>query len=155
VVIFDCDHVPTRAFLQMTMGWFIKDPRLAMMQTPHHFFSPDPFERNLGRFRRTPNEGSLFYGLVQDGNDTWDATFFCGSCAVLRRSALDEIGGIAVETIPRCGCTGAATLRPTSAFLRRPDWRPKVCQRISDSASAGHAVWCRSSALIIRCLVRG
>lgn len=60
VVIFDCDHVPTRAFLQMTMGWFIKDPRLAMMQTPHHFFSPDPFERNLGRFRRTPNEGSLF-----------------------------------------------------------------------------------------------
>ena len=33
-----------------------------MMQTPHHFFSPDPFERNLGRFRKTPNEGTLFYG---------------------------------------------------------------------------------------------
>lgn len=47
VSIFDCDHVPTRAFLQMTIGWFIKDPKLAMLQTPHHFFSPDPFERNL------------------------------------------------------------------------------------------------------------
>lgn len=55
VSIFDCDHVPTRSFLQMTMGWFLKEKQLAMMQTPHHFFSPDPFERNLGRFvkRRT------------------------------------------------------------------------------------------------------
>ncbi|MBN0712641.1 glycosyltransferase, partial [Pseudomonas aeruginosa] len=54
VSIFDCDHVPTRSFLQMTMGWFLKEKELAMMQTPHHFFSPDPFERNLGRFRKTP-----------------------------------------------------------------------------------------------------
>ena len=36
---------------------------------------------------------------MQDGNDFWNAAFFCGSCAVLRRSALDEIGGIAVETV--------------------------------------------------------
>ena len=43
VAIFDCDHVPTRSFLQMTMGWFRKDSKLAVMQTPHHFFSPDPF----------------------------------------------------------------------------------------------------------------
>lgn len=63
VSIFDCDHVPTRSFLQMTMGWFLKEKELAMMQTPHHFFSPDPFERNLGRFRKTPNEGTLFYGF--------------------------------------------------------------------------------------------
>lgn len=81
------------------MGWFLKDRKLAMMQTPHHFLSPDPFERNLGRFRKTPKEGTLFYGLVQDGNDMWNATFFCGSCAVIRRGPLDEIGGIAVETV--------------------------------------------------------
>ena len=37
IAIFDCDHVPTRAFLQMTVGWFQKDPRLALLQTPHHF----------------------------------------------------------------------------------------------------------------------
>jgi hypothetical protein len=81
------------------MGWFLKDKRLAMVQTPHHFYSPDPFERNLKQFHHIPNEGELFYGLVQDGNDLWNATFFCGSCAVLRRSALEEIGGIAVETV--------------------------------------------------------
>src|SRR5579871_356294 len=97
--IFDCDHVPTRSFLQMTMGWFLRDPNLAMLQTPHHFYSPDPFERNLGQFRIIPNEGELFYGIVQDGNDFWNATFFCGSCAVLRRKALKEIGGIAADTV--------------------------------------------------------
>jgi cellulose synthase (UDP-forming) len=99
VAIFDCDHVPTRSFLQMTLGWMLVDPLLAMLQTPHHFYSPDPFERNLLQYKTIPNEGALFYGLVQDGNDFWNATFFCGSCAVLRRSVLDEVGGIAIETV--------------------------------------------------------
>jgi cellulose synthase (UDP-forming) len=101
VAVFDCDHVPTRSFLQLTMGWFLRDRRLALLQTPQHCYTPDPFERNvnLGQFRAIPSEDDLFYGLVQDGNDFWNATFFCGSCGVLRRSALDEVGGIAVETV--------------------------------------------------------
>jgi cellulose synthase (UDP-forming) len=99
VAIFDCDHIPTRSFLQITVGWFLKEAKLAMLQTPHHFFSPDPFERNLHTFRSVPNEGELFYGLLQDGNDFWNATFFCGSCAVLRRTAILEVGGVAVETV--------------------------------------------------------
>ena len=97
--IFDCDHIPTRSFLQMTLAWFLKDRELGMLQTPHFFYSPDPFERNLHQFMKIPNEGELFYGLIQDGNDLWNATFFCGSCAILRRTAIDEIGGIAVETV--------------------------------------------------------
>ncbi|QCR36097.1 UDP-forming cellulose synthase catalytic subunit [Nissabacter sp. SGAir0207] len=122
VAIFDCDHVPTRSFLQMTVGWFFKDKQLSMLQTPHHFFSPDPFERNLGRFRQAPNEGALFYGLVQDGNDLWDATFFCGSCAVLRRDVLNEIGGIAVETVTEDAHTSLRMHRHgyTSAYIRIP-----------------------------------
>jgi cellulose synthase (UDP-forming) len=99
VAIFDCDHVPTRSFLQMTLGWMLADKKLAMLQTPHHFYSPDPFERNLLQYKTIPSEAELFYGIVQDGNDFWNATFFCGSCAVIRRSALDEVGGIAVETV--------------------------------------------------------
>ena len=99
IAIFDCDHLPARSFLKSTMGWFLKDARCAIVQTPHHFFSPDPFERNLDTFRRVPNEGALFYGLIQDGNDFWNASFFCGSCAVLRRASLEEVGGVAVETV--------------------------------------------------------
>ncbi len=99
VTIFDCDHVPTRSFLQVTLGWFLAEKKLAMLQTPHFFYSPDPFERNLLQYKTIPNEGELFYGIVQDGNDLWNATFFCGSCAVIRRAALNEVGGIATETV--------------------------------------------------------
>ena len=151
VSIFDCDHVPTRSFLQMAMGWFIKDPRLAMLQTPHHFFSPDPFERNLGRFRRTPNEGSLFYGLVQDGNDTWDATFFCGSCAILRRTALEEIGGIAVETVTEDAHTSLRLHRLgyTSAYIRIPQAAGLATESLS--AHIGQRIrWARGMVQIFR-----
>lgn len=99
VTIFDCDHVPTRSFLQVTMGAFLRDAKLAVLQTPHFFYSADPIERNLKTFRVVPNEAELFYGLVQNGNDLWNASFFCGSCAVLRRAPLMEVGGIAIETV--------------------------------------------------------
>ncbi len=151
VAIFDCDHVPTRSFLQMTMGWFIKEDKMAMLQTPHHFFSPDPFERNLGRFRRTPNEGSLFYGLVQDGNDTWDATFFCGSCAILRRSALDEIGGIAVETVTEDAHTSLRLHRRgyKSAYIRIPQAAGLATESLS--AHIGQRIrWARGMVQIFR-----
>ncbi|WP_395337354.1 UDP-forming cellulose synthase catalytic subunit [Novosphingobium sp. BL-8H] len=100
IAIFDCDHVPTRAFLQLTVGWFQKDPRLALLQTPHHMYSPDPVQRNLaGVIEGMPGEGDLFYGPVQGGNDLWNAAFFCGSCAIIRRTALMETNGFAGETV--------------------------------------------------------
>ena len=99
IAVFDCDHVTTRSFLQICMGWFLKDPKMAMVQTPHVFYSPDPFERNLETYRKVPSEGDLFYGVLQNGNDLWNAAFFCGSCAVLRRSALNEVGGVATESV--------------------------------------------------------
>ena len=151
VSIFDCDHVPTRSFLQMTMGWFLKDKKLAMMQTPHHFFSPDPFERNLGRFRKTPNEGTLFYGLVQDGNDMWDATFFCGSCAVIRREPLDKIGGIAVETVTEDAHTSLRLHRLgyTSAYMRLPQAAGLATESLS--AHIGQRIrWARGMVQIFR-----
>lgn len=149
--IFDCDHIPTRAFLQMTVGWFIKDPKLGMLQTPHHFFSPDPFERNLNRFRVTPNEGTLFYGLVQDGNDMWNAAFFCGSCAVIRRSALDEIGGIAVETVTEDAHTSLRLHRLgyNSAYIRIPLAAGLATESLS--AHIGQRIrWARGMVQILR-----
>jgi cellulose synthase (UDP-forming) len=56
-------------------------------------------QRNLGSVRDLPGEGDLFYGAVQRGNDLWDAAFFCGSCAIIRRAALADTGGFAFETV--------------------------------------------------------
>ncbi len=99
IAIFDADHVPVRSFLQMTVGFMLEDPRVALVQTPHHFFNPDPFQRNLLVQGVVPAEQELFYHIILVGNDFWNSAFFCGSCALLRRSALMEVGGIAHETI--------------------------------------------------------
>ncbi|HWL80901.1 MAG TPA: UDP-forming cellulose synthase catalytic subunit [Roseomonas sp.] len=122
IVIFDCDHVATRGFLQFTIGWMLRDRGIGMLQTPHHFYSPDPFERNLASGKRVPNEGLLFYGLVQQGNDLWNATFFCGSCAVLRRTALLQVGGVPTETVTEdCHCSlKMQRLGWRTAYLRVP-----------------------------------
>ncbi|MGA2249334.1 UDP-forming cellulose synthase catalytic subunit [Terracidiphilus sp.] len=151
VAIFDCDHVPTRSFLQMTVGWFLSDPKLAMLQTPHHFYSPDPFERNLEQFRIIPNEGELFYGIVQDGNDFWNATFFCGSCAVLRRTALDEIGGIAVETVTEDAHTSLRMQMNgwNTAYINIPQAAGLATERLS--AHVGQRIrWARGMIQILR-----
>jgi cellulose synthase (UDP-forming) len=122
IAVFDCDHIPTRAFLQMTMGWLVRESNLALVQTPHHFYSPDPFQRNLAAGTRVPAEGNMFYGLVQDGNDYWNATFFCGSCAVIRRAALATVGGFATETVTEDAHTALKLHRKgwDSAYLRLP-----------------------------------
>jgi cellulose synthase (UDP-forming) len=122
-----------------------------MLQTPHHFFSPDPFERNLGTFRRVPNEGNLFYGLIQDGNDLWNSAFFCGSCAVLRRGPLEEVGGIAVETVTEDAHTALKMHRLgyNTAYLRQT-----LAGGLATESLSGHIGqrirWARGMAQILR-----
>jgi len=98
VMILDCDHIPVRHFLQHTVGFF-QNPKVALVQTPHWFYNPDPFERNLLTGGQVPVGNELFYKVLQKGNDFWNAAFFCGSAAVIRRDYVLEIGGIATETV--------------------------------------------------------
>ncbi|MCI5075885.1 UDP-forming cellulose synthase catalytic subunit [Oricola sp.] len=88
VAVFDADHAPARDFLKETVGFFGEDPKLFLVQTPHFFINPDPVERNLQTFQKMPSENEMFYGIIQRGLDKWNAAFFCGSAAVLRREAL-------------------------------------------------------------------
>lgn len=134
VAVFDCDHVPTRSFLQLTMGWMLRDAKLGMLQTPHHSYSPDPFERNLDQFRAVPTEDELYYGVVQDGNDFWNAACFCGSCAVLRRSALDQVGGVAVETVTEDAHTSLRMQRSgwNTAYINIPQAAGLATERLSE-----------------------
>ncbi len=151
IAVFDSDHVPTRSFLQMTIGWFLRDPRLAVMQTPHHFYSPDPFERNLRQFHIIPNEGELFYGVVQDGNDFWNSSFFCGSCAVLRRSALDEVGGIAKDTVTEDAHTSLRMQMAgwNTAYINIPQAAGLATERLS--AHVGQRIrWARGMIQVLR-----
>jgi cellulose synthase (UDP-forming) len=99
VAVFDADHVPSRDFLFRTVGYFREDPKLFLVQTPHFFINKDPIERNLGLSPKCPPENEMFYGRIHSGLDRWGGAFFCGSAALLRRAAIDSVGGFAGETI--------------------------------------------------------
>lgn len=99
IAIFDADHAPCKDFLVKTLGYF-RDPRVAFVQTPQDFYNLDSYQHRVKWSTRGMfTEQSLFFRVIQRGKDYWNAAFFCGSCAVLRRKALDDIGGFADETV--------------------------------------------------------
>lgn len=122
VVVFDADHAPVRTFLSETVTYFLEDPKLFLAQTPHFFLNPDPIEKNLQTFEHMPSENEMFYSVVQTGLDKWDGSFFCGSGAVLRRSALDTVGGFAGQSITE-DCETALALHSNgwhSVYVNKP-----------------------------------
>ena len=97
--IFDADHIPSKEFITHTLGYFADD-NVAFVQTPQDFYNLDSYQHiKSPRSQSIWSEQSLFFRVIQRGKDYWNAAFFCGSCAVIRRSALDSIGGFATGTV--------------------------------------------------------
>lgn len=99
VATFDADHAPAPDFLEKTLGYF-RNEHVALVQTPQDFYNLNSFQhRRFGKSNRFWTEQSLFFRVIQPGKDRWNAAFYCGSCAVLRRFALNRIGGFATGTV--------------------------------------------------------
>lgn len=99
VAVFDADHVPLPHFIDRLIGYF-KDEKVAYVQAPQEFYNIDSFQHRVERKKKViRGEQYLFFSLIQPGRDYWNAAYFVGSCAILRRKALDDIGGIATGTV--------------------------------------------------------
>ncbi len=122
IVVLDCDHVPAADFIEKTLGFFLKDEKLFLVQTAHNFVTPDPLERNLLANVQSPSENEKFYHAIMPGLDYWGTAFFCGSAAMLRRSALDAIGGFSTDTVTEDAETSlqAFSRGYTSVYLDMP-----------------------------------
>jgi cellulose synthase (UDP-forming) len=105
IAILDADTVPQPNFLDRTLGYFA-DERVALVQLPQEFFNLDSVQHRPGASSGGAGAGaavwheqSLFYRLIQPAKNRWNAAFWCGSPSVIRRAALESVGGVAVETI--------------------------------------------------------
>ncbi|MBB5844375.1 cellulose synthase (UDP-forming) [Conyzicola lurida] len=84
ILILDADQVPDPRILDRTLGYF-KDPMVALVQTPQWF-------ENVPKADVLGSQAPLFYGPIQQSKDGWNAAFFCGSNAILRRESLMQLG---------------------------------------------------------------
>jgi len=84
LLILDADQIPAPEILDRTLGYFL-DEKVALVQTPQYFTNV-PESDPLG------SQAPLFYGPIQQGKDGWNAAFFCGSNAIIRREALMQLG---------------------------------------------------------------
>jgi cellulose synthase (UDP-forming) len=114
IAILDADHVASDEFLVRTLSYF-EDPGVALVQTPQDFYNTESFEHASGGGEERFHEQALFYRVLQPGKNHWRAAFWCGTGAVVRMTALRDVGGVATETITE-------DIHTTIRFHRR-GWR--------------------------------
>jgi len=98
IAVLDADFVPHRDFLDRALALF-HDPGVGLVQTPQHFFNPDPIQHNLGLGRAYPDEQRFFFDHIQPARDAWGIAFCCGTSSVMRWRALEAIGGFPVGSV--------------------------------------------------------
>lgn len=94
IATLDADHIPLPGFLDETIGFF-EDPTVAAVQGPQLFYNLDSFEHESPDW----HEQKLFFHVILPGKNRTNSAFWCGTPSVLRRSAIESIGGIAEETV--------------------------------------------------------
>lgn len=110
VVIFDADHVPHRDFLQKTMPYFA-DPKVAFVQSPQFYKN---FEMNYIT-RSSWEQQELFFGPICKGKNRLNSATMCGTNMVIRREALNEVGGMSEISIAEDFLTGM--------FIHEKGWK--------------------------------
>lgn len=99
IVVLDADHLVRHDFLDKLLGYF-EDDRVALVQTPQVFYNLDSFQHHFRPARRRLwHEGAIFHHAMQPGANRWNAAFFVGTGAIVRRSAVVAIGGFATGSV--------------------------------------------------------
>jgi cellulose synthase (UDP-forming) len=126
IVVLDADHVPLPNLLDAVVGYF-DDEDVALVQTPHEFFNHDSIQHSR---RGARHEQGLFFRVICPGKDRHNGAFWCGSAAVLRRRALEDVGGVRCETI--------AEDFHTTIAMHQKGWRTRYHDEVLVQGRAPH-----------------
>jgi cellulose synthase (UDP-forming) len=98
ILLLDADFVASKNIVQRILPLF-NEPDVGIVQTPQHFFNPDPIQTNLLCVNSWPDEQRFFFNELLPCKDAWGAAFCCGTSAMFRVEALVKAGGMATETV--------------------------------------------------------
>ncbi|MEP6892779.1 MAG: glycosyltransferase family 2 protein, partial [Gaiellaceae bacterium] len=110
VVVLDADHVAKRDFLARVVGYF-EDPDVAIVQTPQAY--RNAAENPVARLAH--DQQLIFYGPVLRGRNGSNSVFACGTNCILRRAALEQVGGFDETSVVEDFAT--------SMHIHRNGWR--------------------------------
>jgi Glycosyltransferases, probably involved in cell wall biogenesis len=99
--VFDADHVPAPEFLERLLPWF-RDTDMGWVQAPQYYANRDASYTAEGAM----DQQAIFFGPVCEGMDGRDGVICCGTNFVMRRAALDEVGGFAEDSVTEDAATG-------------------------------------------------
>lgn len=106
IAIFDADMMPKGDFLLKTVPYFVADKKVGFVQTPQHFYRKDIFQRSFPRRNVPHNEQDYFYQAIQETKNSSNSVVLAGSNTVLRRAAVEDIGGFVTGTLTEDFSTG-------------------------------------------------
>lgn len=88
IAVVDSDYVVEPNFLRETVPYF-RDPRVAFVQTPQSFRNSDD---NLFA-RRSALSQRFFFEISMSSRNERNAIIFCGTMGLIRKRALERVGG--------------------------------------------------------------
>lgn len=110
IAIFDSDHIPHADFLKKTAIYF-SDEKVAFVQSPQYYKNFAANEVTGGAWEQQ----QLFFGPICQGKNSLNAATMCGTNMVIRRTALEEVGGMCEESIAEDFATGM--------FMHKQGWK--------------------------------
>ena len=137
------------AFLEETLGFFV-DEKVAFVQTPQDFYNLDSFQHRMDRDGRGVERADAVLPRDPVRQGPRNSAFFCGSCAVIRRKALETSAASRPGPSPRTSTPRSAAqarlavgvLRAVAGLRARPrhgDSVPPAAPALGPGGDAGMA----------------
>jgi cellulose synthase (UDP-forming) len=98
IAVLDADFVAKPHFLARACA-LLHDPAVGAVQTPQHFFNPDPIQHNLASAHYVPDEQRFFFDIMMAAKDAHGTAFSCGTSSLVRAECLRLIGGFPIESV--------------------------------------------------------
>lgn len=110
ITVFDADMAPHRNFLTKLVPFF-SDGKIAFVQSPQFYKNAKVNKITAGAWEQQ----NFFFGPIMNGKNNLSSAFICGTNVVIRRKALEEVGGMFEKNI--------AEDFLTSLFIHQKKWK--------------------------------
>ncbi len=98
ILCLDADHICASTIIDYALPTFIDDEKVALLQFAHRALNPSVLDRTL-RYRGFATDLAAAYYVYLPSQKFWQGILWGGSGAVMRRTALESIGGVSTGSV--------------------------------------------------------